>query len=87
MWAIEIVLGVITVVLALALVVCVLMQSGKDKSLSGTITGGASESFFAKGKGKSKDKVFSLFTTILAVIFAIVAVTFVIAVTILHGAA
>ena len=74
----EIALGVILVVLAVALVVCVLMQSGKDKSLSGTIAGGAADSFFSKGKGKSKDKVFSLITTILAVIFAIVAVVMVI---------
>ena len=77
----EIALGIILVVLAVALVVCVLMQSGKDKSLSGTITGGAADSFFSKGKGKSKDKVFGLITTILAVLFAIVAVIMVIFVT------
>ncbi len=80
----EIALGIILIVLAVALVVCVLMQSGKDKSLSGTITGGASESFFARGKGKSKDKVFSLITTVLAIIFAIVAVIMVIWVTVNH---
>ena len=84
MWAIEIILGVTIVVLALALVVCVLMQSGKDKSLSSTITGGASDTFFSKGKGKSKDKMFSIFTTILSVIFALVAIAFVIVVTVLH---
>ncbi len=78
MGAIEITFGVILMVLAVALVVCVLMQSGKDKSLSGTITGGAADSFFAKGKGKSKDKIFSTVTTILAVVFAIAAVAMVI---------
>ena len=77
----ELALGIILVVLAVALVICVLMQSGKDKSLSGTITGGAADSFFSKGKGKSKDKVFGLITTILAVLFAIVAVIMVIFVT------
>ena len=81
----ELALGIILVVLAVALVVCVLMQSGKDKSLSGTITGGAADSFFSRGKGKSKDKVFSLITTILAVIFAIVAVIMVIFITKTHG--
>ncbi len=74
----EIALGIILVVLGIALVVCVLMQSGKDKSLSGTITGGASDSFFAKGKSKSKDKLLSTLTTIIAVVFAIVAVVMVI---------
>ncbi len=80
----EIALGIILMVLSVALVVCVLMQSGKDKSLSGTITGGAAESFFAKGKGKSKDKMFSLITTILAIVVAIVAVVMVIWVTVNH---
>ena len=82
----EIILGIILVVLAVALIACVLMQSGKDKSLSGTIAGGAADSFFSKGKGKSKDKIFSLITTVLAVIFAIVAVVMVIYITKKYGA-
>ena len=57
------------------------MQSGKDKSLSGTITGGAADTFFAKGKGKGKEKIFSTITTILSVIFVIVAVVAVIVIT------
>ena len=77
----EIALGIILVVLAVAVVACVLVQSGKDKSLSSTITGGASDSFFSKGKGKSKDKILSTVTTILTVIFAIVAVALVIIIT------
>ena len=81
----ELVLTITLVVLAVALVTCVLLQSGKDKSLSGTITGGAADSFFSKGKGKSKDKIFSLITTILAVVFAIVAVVTVIFITKTHG--
>lgn len=70
----EIALGIILIVLAVAVIVCVLMQSGKDKRLSGTITGGAADTFFAKGKGKSKDKIFSTVTTVLSVIFVIVAI-------------
>ncbi len=81
----EIAFGIILIVLAAAVVACVLMQSGKDKSLSGTITG-AGENFFAKGKGKSKDKVFSTVTTILSVIFVIVAVAAVIVITNKYGA-
>ena len=78
MGALEITLGIILMVLAVALIVCVLLQSGKDKSLSSSITGGASESFFSKGKGKSKDKLFSIATTVLAIVFAIVAIAMVI---------
>ena len=69
----EIVLGIVLCVLAVALVICVLLQSGKEKSLSGTIAG-AGESFFSKSKGKTKDKMFSRVTTILAFVFAAVVV-------------
>lgn len=73
MSALEIVLGIVILVLSVVLVVCVLMQSGKDKRLSGSIAGGA-ETFFGKTKGKSTDKLFSRLTTILSFAFAILAV-------------
>ena len=81
----EIAFGIILIVLAVALTVCVLMQSGKDKRLSSSITG-AAEGFATKGKGKSKDKLFSTITTILAVVFGIVAVAAVIVITTKYGA-
>ena len=64
-------------VLAAVVAVLVLMQSGKEKSLSGTIAG-AGESFFSKNKGKTKEKTLSIVTSILAIIFVILAVFFVI---------
>ena len=76
MGALEIVLGSILVALAIALVLCVLAQQGKEKSLSGSITGGAGESFFSKGKGKDKDKVLSKVTTVIVIVFAVLAVAF-----------
>ncbi len=81
----EIVLGIILIIMAVAVIVCVLMQSGKEKSISSTITGGASDSFFSKGKAKSKDKVFSLVTTILTVIFAIFVVAVVLFIAVYNG--
>ena len=66
----EIALGIMLIVLALVLVVCVLLQSGKDKKLSSSITGGAADTFFSKGKSKSKDKILSRVTTILSFVFA-----------------
>lgn len=77
----EIILGIILIVLAVAFVTCVLLQSGKDKRLSGTIAGGAADTFFAKGKTKSKDKVLSMITTVLAIMFVVVAVVAVIVIT------
>ena len=68
----EIALGILLIVLAAVLVVCVLMQSGKDKKLSSTITGSA-DTFFSKGKSQSKDKMLSRLTTILAIVFVVVA--------------
>ena len=41
----DLALGIVLLVLAVALVVLVLLQSGKDKNLSGAI-GGGSETFF-----------------------------------------
>lgn len=81
----EIAFGIILIVLAVALTVCVLLQSGKDKRLSSSITG-AAEGFATNGKGKSKDKLFSTITTILAVVFGIVAVAAVIVITTKYGA-
>lgn len=73
MTPVEIVFGVILCVMAVALIVCVMLQSGKEKSLSGTIAG-AGESFFSKSKGKSKDKILSRATTILSFVFAAVVI-------------
>ena len=69
----EIALGIVIVVLGVLLVACVLAQSGKEKSLSGSIAGSA-ESFFTKGKGQTKDKILSRITTVLSFVFAILAV-------------
>lgn len=73
MTTVEIVLGVILCLMAAVLVTCVLLQSGKEKSLSGTIAG-AGESFFSKSKGKTKEKVLSRATTLIAIAFVILVV-------------
>lgn len=70
---VEIVFGAVLCVLAIALVTLVSLQSGKEKSLSGTIAG-AGESFFSKSKGKSKEKNLSLATTILSFVFGAVVI-------------
>ena len=79
--ALELTLGIILMVLAAVMSVLVLMQSGKEKSLSGTIAG-AGESFFSKNKGKTKEKTLSIITTILSIIFVILAIVFVIVIAI-----
>ena len=62
------VLGALLLALAIALVVLVLLQQGKDKKLSGAIAGG-SDTFYGKNKTADKDKVMSIATGIIAVVF------------------
>ena len=58
------------------LTVAVLMQHGKSYGLSGTIAGGA-ETFFGKDKGGRIDKILARATTILGIVFVVLAlVTF-----------
>lgn len=66
----ELALGIVLIVIALALVVLVLFQSGKDKRLSGTIAGGA-ETFFGKSKATDYNKTLSVVTTVVSIVFAV----------------
>lgn len=75
----ETVLGVILLVLAVFLIVAVLLQSGDENKLSGTITGGA-DTFYAKGKGSKLDRVLPKITTVVSIIFVVLVVVMYIAV-------
>ncbi len=70
---IQLVLGALLVLLAVALVILVLKQTGKEKGLSGTIAGGA-ETYFGKNQGQSTDKKLSKITIVLTVVIVIVTV-------------
>ena len=76
------ILGSILVVLAIFLVIVVLKQSGKEKGLSGTISGGSTETYFGKSGGNSKDKILSKLTIIGSAIFVAVAIALTILVTV-----
>ncbi len=67
----EFVLGIVLLVFAIALIVLVLFQSGKDKRLSGTIAG-AAETFFGKSKAADNEKKLTIATTVLSIVFAVV---------------
>ena len=69
----ELTLGIILLVLAVALVVLVLFQSGKEKNLSGSIAGGA-ETFFGKAKGSDISKKLSVITTVLSIVFVLLVI-------------
>lgn len=65
------VLGGILLLAAVFLIVAVLMQQGKSKGI-GAVSGGSSDSFYGKTKGKSWDKTLSKLTTIVGIIFVVV---------------
>ena len=52
----EIVLTILEAIASVALIVIILLQSGKEAGLSGAIAGG-SETYLGKGKGKNLDQV------------------------------
>ena len=66
----EIIIGFVLLALALVISVLVMLQSGKDSKLSGTIAGG-SETFFGKSKIHTRDKKLSMWTGICSALFAV----------------
>ena len=62
---------ILHIVITVALVIVVLMQTGKDPGMSGVISGSSQESFFGKNRSKSKDAILGRITTVLAVLFII----------------
>ena len=71
--------AILHIVIAVALIVVVLFQSGKDAGLSGVIGGESSSSFYGKNKGKTKDAILGKITTLLAIIFLITSLVLTIA--------
>ncbi|MEC1179057.1 preprotein translocase subunit SecG [Metasolibacillus meyeri] len=60
------------IIISIALIVSVLLQSGKSAGLSGAISGGA-EQLFGKQKARGMDLVLHRTTIVLSVIFFILA--------------
>ena len=66
-------ISVVQVLLSLALVAIVMLQSGKSAGLSGTIAGGA-DTFLSKNKAKSLDAKLAKMTKWVAFTFMLLAV-------------
>jgi len=67
-----IVLGVIDIVICISLVLLVVFQEGNDKGMG--VIGGGADTFFGKEKGRTIDKKLKRFTSLLAILFAIITV-------------
>ena len=68
---VQIILGALLIALSVAIAVLVMLQPGKDKRLSGAISGGASETFFGKSKAHRREKKLEKVTVIVSVVFFI----------------
>lgn len=67
----HVVLGVVLIIAAVALIVLILLQESNQQGLSGAISGGSSESFFGKNKGRTDEAKKALLTKILVGVFAV----------------
>ena len=70
----EYIIGGILMALALVLVVVILQQTGKDKGVSGTITGGSVDTYFGKAGGSTKEKLLTRITIVASALFVILSV-------------
>lgn len=71
--ALKVIFTILQILVCVAMIVIVLLQSGKQAGLSGSIAGGA-ETFFGKNKGRTLDAKLSKFTTVAAIVFLITSV-------------
>ena len=74
MQVLKVILIIADIILALAVVILVMLQSKDDQGASGTITGGASNNFLDKNKGRTREGKLKRMTVILGIAFAIVTV-------------
>ncbi|WP_038288114.1 preprotein translocase subunit SecG [Acetivibrio straminisolvens] len=69
----QIVVTIFHLIFSISLIVIVLLQSGKQAGLSGSIAGGA-ETFFGKNKGRTIDAILGKYTAVAAIGFLITSV-------------
>lgn len=75
------IIGAILLLLTIVLVALILKQTGKDKGLSGTLSGGA-DTFFSRSGGSKQEKLLFKLTIVFTVLFAILLIAMVILTTI-----
>lgn len=68
----QVALSVVMLIACLFLIIVVLLQNGAQQGL-GVISGGA-ETFFSSGKVTGIDKILARLTTLIGILFAVIAV-------------
>ena len=69
----KIIINSVHIIFTVSIIVIVLLQSGKQAGLSGSIAGGA-ETFFGKNKGRTIDALLSKYTAVAAIGFLVTSV-------------
>ena len=69
----ELVVNILHIIVCVAIIAVVLLQSGRSAGISGSIAGGA-ETFFGKNKGRTIDAMLSKYTGVVAILFLVTAV-------------
>ena len=64
---------ILHIIITIILIAVVLLQSGKQAGLSGSIAGG-SETFFGKNKGRTIDAILGKWTSIVAILFLVTSI-------------
>lgn len=72
---VEPVLLIIMCLLSIAMIVIVMKQSGDPENL-GAITGGNSESYYSKNKGKSRDEIFKKATIWISISLLVISIAY-----------
>ncbi len=67
------IVNILHIIFAISIIVIVLLQSGKQAGLSGSIAGGA-ETFFGKNKGRTIDAMLGKYTAFAAIAFLVTSV-------------
>ena len=69
------VLIVLMTVISIAIIVVVMMQEGETGGVS-AISGGSSDTFYGKNKGRSKEQILKRITLILGAVMLVISVVF-----------
>ncbi len=67
------IVNILHIIFAVSIIIIVLLQSGKQAGLSGSIAGGA-ETFFGKNKGRTIDALLGKYTAFAAIAFLVTSI-------------
>ena len=70
----KLVCTIVHIIVSIVLIATVLLQTGKDAGLSGTIAGSSSDTFFGKNKGRTLNGMLEKLTSVMSVLFIVLSV-------------